>query len=233
MRHSFLRADTKNRFPCSRPWPRPCAGTKGAFAVPPGLKRFQRVGKARLRRSFPTERVSPALSARPGKRAGKPCCARLPNPPHMSARQAARWKRAACPAQARDAFSKSKLWGRHREFGIQLGGDGGKRVPCGHLPPKVAKRPEGVNRNERWARPAPAAMIEVAGLRALQTSQKRFVNGLKPCCARLPNPSHMSQDSDFILEGLRPSNPQKTDSSPKRAAPEKQPPLPARPAFFL
>ena len=59
MRHSFLRADTKNRFPCSRPWPRPCAGTKGAFAVPPGLKRFQRVGKARLRRSFPTGPVSP------------------------------------------------------------------------------------------------------------------------------------------------------------------------------
>ena len=44
----------------------------------------QLVEKARLRRSFPTERVSPALSARPGKRAGKPCCARLPNPPHMS-----------------------------------------------------------------------------------------------------------------------------------------------------
>ena len=44
----------------------------------------QLVGKARLRRSFPTKRVSPALSARPGKRAGKPCCARLPNPPHMS-----------------------------------------------------------------------------------------------------------------------------------------------------
>ena len=45
---------------------------------------FQLVEKARLRRSFPTERVSPALSARPGKRAGKPCYARLPNPPHMS-----------------------------------------------------------------------------------------------------------------------------------------------------
>ena len=41
----------------------------------------------------------------------------------------------------------------------------------GHLPPKVAKRPGGVNRNERWARPAPAAMIEVADLRALQTSR--------------------------------------------------------------
>ena len=39
MRHSFLHADTKNRFPRSRPWLSPCAGTKGAFAVPPGLKR--------------------------------------------------------------------------------------------------------------------------------------------------------------------------------------------------
>ena len=47
------------------------------------------------------------------------------------------------------------------------------------------------------------------GLRALQTSRKRFVNGLKPCCARLPNPPHMSLDSDFILEDLRPSTPQK------------------------
>ena len=44
----------------------------------------QRVEKARLRRSFPPGHVSPAPAARPGKRARKPCCARLPNPPHMS-----------------------------------------------------------------------------------------------------------------------------------------------------
>ena len=171
----------------------------------------------------------------------------------MSARQAARWKRAACPALARDAFSKSKIWGRHRGFGMQLGelrlskplreGAGerpggmrrgvrggaflapgcsiiraslpvalmvslprfgslwafgptahradaslrafrtlatltalvlrhrawgaapnsgrreGKRVPCGHLPPEVAKRPAAGQRNERRARPAPAATL--------------------------------------------------------------------------
>ena len=52
-------------------------------------------------------------------------------------------------------------------------------MPCGHLPPKVAKRPGGVNRNKRWARPAPAAMIEVADLRALQTSWKVFVSSLR------------------------------------------------------
>ena len=78
MRHSFLRADTKNRFPCSRPWPRPCAGTKGAFAVPPGLKRFQRVGKARLRRSFPTvlkKCLRPrAQTPRPPGKAGRYDC---------------------------------------------------------------------------------------------------------------------------------------------------------------
>ena len=39
----------------------------------------------------------------------------------MSARQAARWKRAACPALARDSFSKSKIWRRNRGFGFQLG----------------------------------------------------------------------------------------------------------------
>ena len=33
----------------------------------------QLVGKARLRRSFPTKRVSPALSARPGKRVRNVC----------------------------------------------------------------------------------------------------------------------------------------------------------------
>ena len=39
----------------------------------------------------------------------------------MSARQAARWKRAACPALARDSFSKSKIWGRNRGFGMHFG----------------------------------------------------------------------------------------------------------------
>ena len=46
--------------------------------------RRQRVEKVRLHRPFPPGHVSPAPSARPGKRARKPCYARLPNPPHMS-----------------------------------------------------------------------------------------------------------------------------------------------------
>ena len=66
--------------------------------------------------------------------------------------------------------------GKAGRYELTLEGDGGKRVPCGHLPPKVAKRPGGVNRNERWARPALAAKIEVADLRALQTSWKVFVS---------------------------------------------------------
>ena len=53
------------------------------------------------------------------------------------------------------------------------------------------------------------------GLRALQTSRKRFVNGLKPCCARLQNPPHMSPDSDFILEDLRPSTPLPKQNHPQ------------------
>ena len=59
-------------------------------------------------------------------------------------------------------------------------------MPCGHLPPKVAKRSGGVNRNERWARPALAAKIEVADLRALQTSRKVFVSSL----AVIPSGNH-------------------------------------------
>ena len=42
-------------------------------------------------------------------------------------------------------------------------GTGGKRQPCGLLPPKAAKRPEGGERNERWARSAPSAKIERPG----------------------------------------------------------------------
>ena len=58
----------------------------------------------------------------------------------------------------------------------------------GHLPPKVAKRPGGVNRNERWARPALAAKIEVADLRALQTSRKVFVSSLRGGDQMVPAP---------------------------------------------
>ena len=77
------------------------------------------IGVLRAGRALPLYLLTPA--GRPGKRAGKPCRARLPNPPQMSARQAARWKRAACPALARVSFSKSKIWRRNRGFGIQLG----------------------------------------------------------------------------------------------------------------
>ena len=84
---------------------------------------------------------------------------------------------------------------------------GRKRQPCGLLPPKVAKRPEGVSkykgcarparrtpifareRNERWARSAPSAKIERPGkagryeftledLRVLQTSPNGLFDSL-------------------------------------------------------
>ncbi len=85
---------------------------------------------------------------------------------------------------------------RSRAIRIHFGGDGGKRQPCGLLPPKVAKRPEGGERNERWARLAPAAKIErpgkagryeltLEGRRALQTSRKGFVSDLGRPTGRL------------------------------------------------
>ena len=58
----------------------------------------------------------------------------------MSARPAARWKRAACPALARDSFSNSKIWRRNQGFGSHLGG---LRVP--------------VAQSSRWALAAPSA----------------------------------------------------------------------------
>ena len=58
----------------------------------------------------------------------------------MSARQAARWKRAACPALARGSFSKSKIWRRNQGFGSHLGG---LRVP--------------VAQSSQWALAAPSA----------------------------------------------------------------------------
>ena len=45
--------------------------------VPDAGQALQLVGKARLRRPFPPKHVSPAPAARPGKRARKPCYARL------------------------------------------------------------------------------------------------------------------------------------------------------------
>ena len=64
----------------------------------------------------------------------------------MSARQAARWKRAACPALARDSFSKSKIWRRNQGFGSHLGG---LRVP--------------VAQSSRWALAAPSARFAPSG----------------------------------------------------------------------
>ena len=60
----------------------------------------------------------------------------------MSARQAARWKRAACPALARDSFSKSKIWGRHRGFGMQLGGHRREARAQWALGPKAQSDPQ-------------------------------------------------------------------------------------------
>ena len=64
----------------------------------------------------------------------------------MSARQAARWKRAACPALARGSFPKSKIWRRNQGFGSHLGG---LRVP--------------VAQSSRWALAAPSARFAPSG----------------------------------------------------------------------
>ena len=64
----------------------------------------------------------------------------------MSARQAARWKRAACPALARDSFSKSSIWRRNQGFGSHLGG----------LRVRVAQ-------SSRWALAAPSARFAPSG----------------------------------------------------------------------
>ena len=70
------------------------------------------------------------------------------------------------PSVARNAHSSASRphpFAAKTAHAIASVGTGGKRVPCGHLPPKVAKRPEGGERNERRARPAPAATIERPG----------------------------------------------------------------------
>ena len=58
----------------------------------------QFVDKGRLRGPLLPGHVSPAPEARPGKRAGKPCCARLPNPPRMSPGSDCLWRAAALQA---------------------------------------------------------------------------------------------------------------------------------------
>ena len=82
----------------------------------------------------------------------------------MSARPAARWKRAACPALARDSFSKSKIWRRNRGFGSHLGG---LRVP--------------VAQSSRWALAAPSARFAPSQISAFCALAAR-----SPCiCSRL------------------------------------------------
>ena len=51
------------------------------------------------------------LGARPGKRAGKPCCARFPNPPHMSPGSDCIWRASALQASPKGFFDG--LNGRH------------------------------------------------------------------------------------------------------------------------
>ena len=99
-----------------------------------------------------------------------PACRKSPAAPAFSAR----CLRNVCAGGANSPPARQS-----RAIRIDFGGDGGKRQPSGLLPPKVAKRPEGVNRNERRTRPAAVATIEVADLRALQTSRKGFVSGLR------------------------------------------------------
>ena len=92
----------------------------------------------------------------------------------MSARQAARWKRAACPALARDSFSKSSIWRRNQGFGSHLGG---LRVT--------------VAQSSRWALAAPSARFapsQISAFCALAArspcicSHLRVALGLRPKC---------------------------------------------------
>ena len=64
----------------------------------------QFVDKGRLRGPLSTGHVSPAPGARPGKRAGKPCCARLPNPPRMSPGSDCLWRASALQASPKGFF---------------------------------------------------------------------------------------------------------------------------------
>ncbi len=79
---------------------------------------------------------------------------------------------------------------RHRREASALW-RGGKRQPCGLLPPKVAKRPGGGERNEQRVRVAPSVKIERPGkagryeftledLRVLQTSPNGLFDSLRP-----------------------------------------------------
>ena len=56
---------------------------------------------------FRQDTFSLRLGARPGKRAGKPCCARLPNPPRMSPGSDCIWRASALQASPK-GFSAEK-----------------------------------------------------------------------------------------------------------------------------
>ena len=79
-----------------------------------GLQPLQLVEKGRHCRPFSPGHVSPAPEARPGKRAGKPCCARLPNPPRMSPGSDCIWRASALQTSPKGA-STVRRCGRHRK----------------------------------------------------------------------------------------------------------------------
>ena len=80
-------------------WPQRRENIGGGYASAPQL-----VEKGRRCRPFPPGHVSPAPGARPGKRAGKPCCARLPNPPHMSPGSDCIWRASALQTSPKGFF---------------------------------------------------------------------------------------------------------------------------------
>ena len=88
-------------------------GTQAAFANINGLRAGasagpQFVDKGRLRGPLSPGYVSPAPGARPGKHAGKPCCARLPNPPRMSPGLDSIWRASALQTSPKGSFDGLK-----------------------------------------------------------------------------------------------------------------------------
>ena len=91
------------------------------------------------------------LGARPGKRAGKPRCARLPNPPHMSPGSDGSWRASALQA-SQWGFRRSGLPMRR-----QLGVSTNREHFCG---------------GGRKGRPAPSCAIRSGGVYAARSGCK-------------------------------------------------------------
>ena len=189
MRHSFLRADTKNRFPCSRPWPEPCAGTKGAFAVPPGFKTLSACRKSSPSAILFRRGVAPSAYFAAGSPGGgrRKECLRL-------------WRKLpARPAKPGDTIAARRACGPPN-----LPGRGRSERENAFSPlfaPDIGGGPSGIGRGSAETGGAPGSVTALAAGEAALLARDRGARGSRAFPARGRERGYFTTDGRGLQRG--------------------------------